>query len=74
MVRRVVNAYNRDRSDSQSDVYDVHYYRHASIETETDRDTRQRLAAEEKIRAAARRTAAVASGRDSDTEDGTLPR
>jgi len=74
VVRRVVNAYNRDRSGSQSDVFDVHYYGHVSIETETDRDTRQRLAAEEKTRAAARRTAAVASGRDSDTEDGTLPR
>jgi len=74
VVRRVVNAYNRDRSGSQSDVFDVHYYGHVSIETETDRVTRQLLAAEEKIRAAARRTAAAASGRDSDTEDGTLPR
>jgi hypothetical protein len=74
-VRRVANAYNRDRSDSQSDVFDVHYYAHVSIETEADRDTRQLLAAEEKIRAIWRRRAAdhrasAAPGNFGDTDLG----
>lgn len=42
-VRRVANAYNRDASDRQSDVYDVHYYAHVKIETEGGRRTRQHL-------------------------------
>ena len=46
-VRRLANAYNRDASDRQSDVYDVHYYAHVTIETEASRRTRQSLAAEE---------------------------
>ena len=71
-VRRVANAYNRDASDRRSDVYDVHYEAHVSIETETDRDTRQLLAEQEKVRAARRRSAP--SGRDSVTGDGHLPR
>lgn len=45
-VRRMANAYNRDASDRQSDVYDVHYYAHVDIETESGRRTRQRLAAD----------------------------
>ena len=47
-VRRMANAYNRDASDPQSDVYDVHYYAHVDIETESSRRSRQRLAAVEK--------------------------
>ena len=46
-VRRMANAYNRDASDRQSDVYDVHYDAHVSIETESGRRSRRRLAAEE---------------------------
>lgn len=46
-VRRMANAYNRDASDRQSDVYDVHYYAHVSIETEAGRRIRQRVAADE---------------------------
>jgi len=46
-VRRMANAYNRDASDRQSDVYDVHYYAHVMIETEAGREARQRLAAKE---------------------------
>jgi hypothetical protein len=46
-VRRMANAYNRDASDSQSDVFDVHYYAQVSIETEASRQSRQYLAAEE---------------------------
>ena len=53
-VRRMANAYNRDASDSQSDVFDVHYYAHVTIETEAGRATRQRLDAESR---AARRKA-----------------
>ena len=45
-VRRMANAYNRDASDRQSDVYDVHYYAQVDIETESGRRARQRLAEE----------------------------
>jgi len=74
-VRRMANAYNRDRSDSQSDVFDVHYYARVSIETEDSRQTRQLLAAEEKIRAIWRRRAAdhrasAAPGNFGDTDPG----
>jgi hypothetical protein len=34
-VRRMANSYNRDASDRASDVSDVHYYAHVSIETES---------------------------------------
>ena len=54
-VRRMANAYNRDASDSQSDVFDVHYYAQVSIETEASRQSRQYLAAEEEIQACWRR-------------------
>jgi hypothetical protein len=43
-VRRMANAYNRDASDRQSDVYDVNYLALVSVETESGRRTRQRLA------------------------------
>lgn len=74
-VRRMANAYNRDASDSQSDVFDVHYYAHVSIETEDSRQPRQLLAAEEKIRAIWRRRAAdhrarTAPGNFGDTDPG----
>ena len=69
------NAYNRDRPASQSDVFDVHYYAHVSIKTEDSRQTRQLLAAEEKIRAIWRRRAAdhrasAAPGNFGDTDPG----
>ena len=55
-VRRMANAHDWDASDRASDVYDVHYQAHVSIETERGRRTRQRMDAEEMRRASRPRT------------------
>jgi len=78
-VRRMANAYNRDASDGQSDVFDVHYYAQVSIETEASRQSRQYLAAEEEIQACWRRGVAAhrargAPGSYADTMEGAAVR